>query len=121
MSTHDMRDAQLLCDRILLIDGGRRLLYGTVADVRRAFSDGAVAVSGRGLPTEPAQLGSVSHATARDGVVRYLLRDGATSRDLFRELAASDAVIERFSEETPDLDEVFLRAVGGDPRAEAVR
>ena len=30
MSTHDMGDAQTLCDRILLIDKGRRLLYGTV-------------------------------------------------------------------------------------------
>ena len=46
MSTHDMEDAQLLCDRILLIDKGRRVLYGKVDDVRRAFSDGAVEVVG---------------------------------------------------------------------------
>ena len=31
-----MGDAQALCDRILLIDRGRRVLYGTVADVRRS-------------------------------------------------------------------------------------
>ena len=41
MSTHDMGDAQTLCDRILLIDKGRRLLYGTVDRVREAFSDAA--------------------------------------------------------------------------------
>ncbi len=52
MSTHDMEDAQILCDRILLIDKGRRLLYGTVPDVRRAFSDGAVEVVGQQLPTD---------------------------------------------------------------------
>ena len=47
-----MGDAQTLCDRILLIDKGRRLLYGTVRAVRDAFSDGAVEVHGHGIPTE---------------------------------------------------------------------
>jgi ABC-2 type transport system ATP-binding protein len=121
MSTHDMNDAQLLCDRILLISEGRRLLYGTVAQVRAAFSDGAVAVVGRDIPTDPTTLASVSHVTSSDGAVRYLLREGATARDLFRELAATDAVVERFAEEAPDLIEVFIRTVEGDPRAEAVR
>ncbi len=56
MSTHDMGDAQTLCDRILLIDKGKRLLYGTVDTIRDAFSDGAVEVSGTGLPRSADQL-----------------------------------------------------------------
>jgi ABC-2 type transport system ATP-binding protein len=120
MSTHDMGDAQTLCDRILLIDGGRRVLYGTVPDVRGAFSDGAVEVVGRDIPLDPDGYRSVSHVSAIDGRVRFLLQDGATARDLFRELAATDAVVERFSLDAPDLSEVFLRAVAGDPRAERV-
>ncbi len=120
MSTHDMGDAQRLCDRILLIDRGRRLLYGTVAAVRGAFHDGAVTVRGRGLPQDPGALRSVSHATEREGVVRYLLAPGATTRDLFRELAGTDAEVERFTEDAPDLGEIFVRAVAGDPRAAAV-
>ena len=120
MSTHDMEDAQTLCDRILLIDEGRRLLYGTVDEIRRAFSDGAVEVVGRDLPTEPAQLPSVAHANAYEGSVRYLLRDGASARDLFRELGNSPAEVERFALEAPNLAEIFVRTVAGDPRAESV-
>jgi ABC-2 type transport system ATP-binding protein len=120
MSTHDMGDAQTLCDRILLIDGGRRVLYGTVPDVRGAFSDGAVEVVGRDIPLDPARYRSVSHISAIDGRVRFLLRDGASARDLYRELAGTDALVERFSLDAPDLSEVFLRAVAGDPRAERV-
>jgi ABC-2 type transport system ATP-binding protein len=116
MSTHDMEDAQVLCDRILLIDNGRRLLYGSVDDVRRAFSDGAVEVVGRDLPTDAATLRSAGHATAYDGSVRYLLRDGATAQDLFHELAGSPAQVERFAVEAPNLAEIFVRAVAGDPR-----
>lgn len=120
MSTHDMEDAQVLCDRIVLIDRGRRLLYGRVDDVRRAFSDGAVEVVGKSLPLEAAALEAASHATAYDGSVRYLLRDGATAQDLFRELAATPAVVERFAVEAPNLAEIFVRAVAGDERAEKV-
>lgn len=114
MSTHDMKDAQVLCDRIVLIDKGKRLLYGSVDDVRRAFSDGAVEVVGKDLPTETAALPSASHASAYDGSVRYLLRDGATAQDLFRELAETPAIVERFAVEAPNLAEIFVRAVAGD-------
>lgn len=120
MSTHDMGDAQTLCDRILLINEGRRVLYGTVPDVRAAFSDGAVEVVGRDVPLDPDRYRSVSHVSAVDGRVRFLLREGATARDLFRELAATDAIVERFSLDAPDLSEVFLRAVAGDRRTELV-
>ncbi len=120
MSTHDMGDAQTLCDRILLIDDGRRVLYGTVPVVRDAFSDGAVEVVGRGIPTEPGALRSVSHVSVLDASVRFLLREGATSNDLFRELAGTDAIVERFSVDAPDLGEIFIRAVAGDPRTTSV-
>jgi ABC-2 type transport system ATP-binding protein len=120
MSTHDMVDAQVLCDRILLIDKGRRLLYGTVADVRQAFSDGAVEVVGKNLPTEAETMRSASHATAYDGSVRYLLRDGMTAQDLFKELATGDAEVEQFAVEAPNLAEIFVRAVAGDSRASTV-
>ncbi len=117
MSTHDMEDAQMLCDRIVLIDKGKRLLYGRVDDVRSAFSDGAVEVTGKNLPTDTDGLPAASHATAYDGSVRYLLRDGQNARDLFRELAATPAEIERFAVEAPNLAEIFVRAVAGDERA----
>jgi len=120
MSTHDMEDAQTLCDRIVLIDNGKRLLYGRVDDVRRAFSDGAVEVVGANLPTDTTVLAAASHATAYDGSVRYLLRDGQTAQDLFRELAQTPADIERFAVEAPNLAEIFVRVVAGDARSEQV-
>lgn len=121
MSTHDMGDAQTLCDRILLIDNGRRVLFGTVDEVRRAFSDGAVEVTGKQIPTDPEVLHSITHAEVLDNSVRFLLRDAATPRDLFRELGGTGAEVERFVVEAPNLNEIFIRAVAGDPRAELVR
>jgi ABC-2 type transport system ATP-binding protein len=121
MSTHDMGDAQTMCDRILLIDKGKRLLYGTVEAIRDAFSDGAVEVAGRDIPTDPTSLHSVTDVTTVDGAVRYLIGDDSTPQDLFRELADLGAQVERFAVQAPSLDEIFIRTVDGDPRAESVR
>lgn len=121
MSTHDMTDAQKLCDRILLIDRGRRLLYGRVPEIQRAFSDGAVEVRAAGISAADGRYRSVSEAAEVDGSVRFLLRAGASAQQLFRELADEGADVERFEVSTPTLNEIFIRTVAGDRRAEAVR
>jgi ABC-2 type transport system ATP-binding protein len=119
MSTHDMEEAQILADRVLLIERGRRLLYGTVRDVRASFSDGAVVVRGEGIPIEAGRFKSVHEALRSDGNVRFILRDGARPQDLFRELAATDVAVERFEVASPSLTEIFIRAVEADRRAGA--
>ncbi len=44
MSTHQMHQVEELCDRILLVNQGRRVLYGNLAEVRRRFSGHEVLV-----------------------------------------------------------------------------
>jgi ABC-2 type transport system ATP-binding protein len=112
MSTHRMEEAEALCDRILLIDRGRRLLYGRLSDVRTSFRDGAVVVQGRGIADTPDGIGSASAVHRSDGTVRFVLRAGATPQDLFRELAARDVDVERFEVASPSLDEIFIKVVG---------
>ncbi|HVM31427.1 MAG TPA: ATP-binding cassette domain-containing protein [Candidatus Limnocylindrales bacterium] len=118
MSTHDMNEAQTLCDRLLLIDHGRRVLYGSVTDIRRGFASGAVEVEGEGIPSSPGALRSADDAIASNGRIRFVLRDGASPSDLFRELAASGAQVTRFEEAAPTLNEIFIRAVAGEPRGD---
>jgi ABC-2 type transport system ATP-binding protein len=119
MSTHDMNEAQALCDRLLLIDRGRRVLYGTLAEIRRGYSSGAVEVVGEAVPVAAEELRSVSEALSVDGGMRYLLRDGASPTDLFRELAAAGAQVTRFEVAEPTLAEIFIRAVAGSEAAGA--
>ncbi len=121
MSTHDMGDAQTLCDRILLINDGQRVLYGTVPDVRQAFSDGAVEVVGHGHPDRP---GAVPEREPRVGA-RWLgalpaARRRARRRPVPGARRPPTPSVERFSVDAPDLGEIFIRAVAGDPRAGSV-
>ena len=123
MSTHDMEDAQIAVrPHPAHRQRPARCCTARSTTVRRAFSDGAVEVVGRDLPTDSARAcTSAAHATSYDGSVRYLLSDGATAQDLFRELGETPAEVERFALEAPNLAEIFVRAVAGDQRAERGR
>jgi ABC-2 type transport system ATP-binding protein len=111
MSTHRMEEAEALCDRILLIDDGRRLLYGRLDEVRASFSDGAVIARGAGISEGLEGIASAAAIQRSNGAVRFVLRDGATARDLFRELAARDVEVDRFEVASPSLDEIFIKVV----------
>ena len=56
-----------------------------------------------------------------DGGVRYLSARARRRRTCSGSWPQAGAAVERFAVQAPSLDEVFIRTVAGDPRAEAVR
>jgi len=110
MSTHQMHQVEELCDRILLIDRGRDVLYGNLGEIQRRFSGHAVLVrAGRDLPSIPGVKESIHHNNA----VKLLLDEDKTPQDIFKSLAARDVPLEKFEIAIPSLDEIFIQVVGG--------
>src|SRR5438876_788381 len=48
MSIHEMHQVEEMSDRLLMIDRGKRVLYGPVDAVRQQYAENAVVVSGEG-------------------------------------------------------------------------
>lgn len=110
MSTHQMHQVEELCDRILLIDKGRDLLYGDVGEIQRRFSGHAVLVKVAGdVPTIRGVKETISHNNA----VKLVLEDKTTPQDIFKNLASRNISIEKFEIAIPSLDEIFIQVVGG--------
>jgi len=108
MSTHQMHQVEELCDRILLIDDGKDVLYGDLDDIRRRFSGHAVLVHTAGeLPT----VDGVEQAAPHNDAVKLTLSQGTTPQDVLRALMAQDVILEKFEIATPTLDEIFIRVV----------
>jgi ABC-2 type transport system ATP-binding protein len=108
MSTHQMHQVEELCDRILLIDEGRDVLYGELDEIRRRFSGHAVLVRAVGeLPKVIGVEGVVPHNNA----TKLTLAQGTTPQDVLRALLAQDVILERFEIAIPTLDEIFIRVV----------
>jgi ABC-2 type transport system ATP-binding protein len=109
MSTHQMYQAEALCGRIVLINEGRVVLYGSVDEIKRNFAGNAVLVEGQGdLTGIPGVLETRRH----DGAWHLALEIGADPQSVFRALATRDDVkIDRFELEEPSLDDIFVNVV----------
>ena len=108
MSTHMMHQVEELCDRILLIDEGRNVIYGPLDQIRRDYSGHAVLVQVQGsLPP----ITGVESITQENGALHLTLADDVSPQDILTQLVGQNMVVEQFEIATPTLDEIFIRTV----------
>jgi ABC-2 type transport system ATP-binding protein len=116
MSTHQMHQVEELCERILLVDHGKNMLYGPLDAIRRRFSGHALLVrADGGLPFGPGTEGApppgVVGVERVNGALRLNLADDVTPQDVLRALVEQNVRLERFEVAVPSLDEIFIRVV----------
>ncbi len=108
MSTHQMHQVEQLCDRILLIDAGRDVLYGGLNDIRRQFSGHAVLVRTAG---ELPELPCIKQVTTHNSALKLTLAAHTTPQELLSTLTAQNVILEKFEIAIPSLDEIFIQVV----------
>lgn len=109
-STHVMEQAEQLCDRVVLIDRGRKLVEGPVEEVR-ASAGRSVQVEAEGAVAWE-QLPGVAGFFANGRQADLTLAEGADPQRLLAALVGQ-ARVRRFEVRATSLHEVFVRAVGG--------
>lgn len=118
MSTHQMHQVEELCDRILLMNQGRRVLYGNLAEIRRRFSGHEVLVqTSDPRPELLAGVPGVAEALPHNGAIKLRLDDDTSPNQVLRALLAAEMDVHYFEIATPSLSEIFIRVVrGGESR-----
>jgi ABC-2 type transport system ATP-binding protein len=112
MSTHQMYQVEALCNRIVLINHGRAVLYGEVDQIRHDFAGNAIVVEGQG---NFAGLPGVLEVRQHNSEWRLALAPGTKPQEVLRALAGrEDARIERFELAEPSLDDIFVSVVKGE-------
>jgi ABC-2 type transport system ATP-binding protein len=107
MSTHMLHQVEELCDRIVLIDEGRNVLYGDLEQIRREHTGHALRVRVAGdLPP----LAGVEGVTQRNGSLHLALAAGTQPQEVLHQLLETTTV-EQFEVAVPTLDEIFIRTV----------
>jgi ABC-2 type transport system ATP-binding protein len=122
MSTHQMHQVEEMCQRILIINHGKRVVYGPLNEVRERFSANVVEVSLRGQLEEAPGVQQVAlvengsepgHGGDGHKDYRLLLEDGIPPEEVLQTLVHDPAVVvERFERARTSLDEIFIRVVG---------
>jgi len=109
LSTHQMNEIEELCDRILMIDHGRSVLYGDLAEIKARYRTNSVLLESKG---EPGEVPGVTEIRAHKGYVELVLDENTTPQQVLERLVSRGTVISRFEVATPPLNEIFLKVVG---------
>jgi ABC-2 type transport system ATP-binding protein len=109
-STHIMEQVERLCDYVCMINEGRKVLDGSLPEVKGAHGRDTVALAfdGDGSFLEGHPL--VRQVSAHRGYVEVALRDGADPQELLREVA-SRVRLSRFEITEPSMHDIFVERV----------
>jgi ABC-2 type transport system ATP-binding protein len=122
LTTHYMAEAEELCDRIGIIDGGKLIEVGSPAELRAGMGEGGSFVMN--LSPGPkdtslvADIPGVSNAYLKDGFgdgrgeLRFVLDDDARLTEIFAALSQAGHKVHGFSKREPDLEDLFVKVVG---------
>jgi ABC-2 type transport system ATP-binding protein len=118
-STHMMEHAEKLCDRIMLINKGRKILDGTLEDIRSRGTDNVLLIETAADENEVAEMRGVQSAVRGQNTLSVTLDNDGNNREFLRSLLEK-AEIRSFRVKTPSLHETFVSLVSdeGDSDAE---
>ncbi|MCB2209382.1 ATP-binding cassette domain-containing protein [bacterium] len=109
MSTHQMNQVEELCDRILLIDHGQRVLYGTLQEIQAKFTSRDILVTP--LAPLPDSLPGVSEIHKLNGRYRLVLEDAAEPNHVLKDLINQGIELTEFEIAVPPLTDIFINVV----------
>jgi ABC-2 type transport system ATP-binding protein len=109
LSTHQMNQVEELSDRILMINNGKNVLYGDLAEIRSRYRGNSVLLDFKG---ELGEIAGVTGKRQHKGYIELMLDGKTTPKQLLERLVGRGIVINRFEVATPSLNEIFLKEVG---------
>jgi ABC-2 type transport system ATP-binding protein len=113
MSIHEMHQVEEMADRLIMYNKGKRVLYGSVDEVRQQYAENAVIVSGKG---NWASLGGVQAVKPEDNgrAFKLMLAPGITPDQIMHHMADDPSVeVRSFALAVPRLNDIFIRVAGG--------
>jgi len=115
-STHIMEQAEKLCDRLCIIARGKKLIDGTLTDVKRTHGGNHVVIAFDGSQGGAQQIFADRRVVARINDfgqhAELELADGADAQEILRALVNSGARLSRFELASPSLHKIFVDLVG---------
>ncbi|MEO7531546.1 MAG: ATP-binding cassette domain-containing protein [Sediminibacterium sp.] len=111
-STHRMEQVEQICDHIVLVNMGKKILDGTVSDVQQQFKENKFNLKLHELPENIHGSGfEVVDQKANNLTVK--IKEGYRSNDVLQHFLQQNVNIEAFNEILPSLNDIFIGLVEG--------
>ena len=110
-STHQMEMAERICDDICMINKSRKVLDGSLRQVKSSFGRNSVALRAEGGGEALEDKSLVAKVESHSDEVEVLLAEGADAQTLLRRLLAAGAAVTKFELVEPSLNDIFISKV----------
>lgn len=112
-STHRMEQVEEICERIVLINDGSKILEGTVADIKNQFKENLFQIHFDGKkPDDLENYGKMISSEGNSFVIQK--RPDQQNNSILQHLINHDVRILSYNEILPSLNEIFIRQVEGE-------
>ncbi len=116
-STHRMEQVEEICDHIILMNRGRKILDGTVAGVKQEFKQNEFRIGFDGVLPSGFTTDAFQIVERHDGQLIVKIAKDYRPNDVLRYFIDQGVGITSFTEILPSLNEIFITLVEGTPTA----
>ena len=114
-STHRMEQVEEICNHIVLVNKGKKILDGTVKEVKQNFKENLFRISFDAMPLNTNNDAFTIVKQNDDYSLVVKINNGNTPNDILRYFLQSNANIFSFNEILPSLNDIFIHLVEGTP------
>ncbi len=112
-STHLMSTAERLCNDIMLINKSKKVVSGTIREVKQSYGKNLIALRAVGGEIVLENKMLVEKITEHSDEREIQLAENADSQELLKRLIESGAKITKFEEIEPSLNDIFIEKISG--------
>ena len=113
-STHRMEQVEEICDHIVLVNKGQKILDGTLTDIKNNFKENLYSISAEALPEHlDTKLFEVTKHTPKKILIK--LNENTVTNEVLQFMINSGVSIQSFHEVMPSLNDIFIKLVEGTP------
>lgn len=115
-STHRMEQVEEICDHIVLVNKGQKILDGTVKQIKQQFKQH---IFNTEVDQLPATLQHPSFSIVKQNGTNLTLKinEGYQANDILLHFINQQSMIVAYHEILPSLNEIFIRLIEGTPTA----
>ena len=106
LSTHQMNEVEELCDRVLMVNKGKVVLYGGLQEIRSRYRNNSVFLEYSGSIND---LLGVTEVKDHGSYSELFFDEGTSANQILGRLVERGVTVDRFEVSTPSLHEIFIR------------
>jgi ABC-2 type transport system ATP-binding protein len=114
-STHRMEQVEEICDHIVLMNKGQKILDGSVAEVKQRYKDNMFRLELAGNTSPQMQSPAFEVASQQDNRYTIRMREGFGPNEVLLHFINQQSTVLSFNEILPSLNDIFIKLVEATP------